>query len=194
MSYSVAPNTTASARSASIKVVDVNGQSFALLQIAQQGTASASPALPGLSIKGACTFRIEADPGGTCGWPLTTFNWPVTIDVTLRARGTTVGWIVFPSTSSAPSNKGGISASLTSTQLTPGQGSPGPAAAAYNVVADGGRWEAAGPTRSRDGRGEISSGTAIGARLILVLPGSDKRWECRSDAKWSLLVRYVDRD
>ena len=191
VTYSVAPNTDPLARSAAIKVVHDNGQSVALFQISQQGTTNASP---GLSLKGAYTFSIEVDPGGACRWPVTRFLWPVSVEIASHAQGTTVGLIVFPPTPSAASNKWSISASPASTQLTPGQGSPGPAAAAYDVVVEGGRWEAGSPTRARDGRGEISSGTASGARLILVLPGSDKRWECRADAKWSLLVRYVDQD
>ncbi len=154
-------------------------------------TPSSSPSLP---VRGAYTFWLEADPGGTCGWPMTRFPWPVAVEVTSYAQGTTVGRMVFPATPSAPSNSWSIHASPTGTRLVPGQESPGPAAAAYDVVVDGGRWEAGGPMRARDGRGEITNGTASGARLILVLPGSDRRWECRSDARWSLLVRYVDRD
>ena len=52
-----------------------------------------------------------------------------------------------------------------------------PAGGAYDVVVDGGRWEAGGLIRARDGKGQITSGTASGARQILTLRGSDKRWE-----------------
>ncbi len=159
----------------------------------RQTAGPGATASPSLRVKGAYTFRLEVDSGRTCGWPVTSFFWPVHVEVTSYVQGTTVGSIVFPPTPSAP-KKWTINASATSTRLIPAQGSPGPAAATYHVVVDGGRWEAGGPTRAHDGRGEITSGTASGARLTLMLPGSDKRWECQSDAKWSLLTRWTDRD
>jgi len=148
----------------------------------------------GLPIRGTYTFVMQVDPDGACGWPVTTFYWPVSIKVTSDVQGTALGSIVFPPTPVSPSNTWSISAGPTRTQLVPRQESPGPAGGAYDVVVDGGRWEAGGLIRARDGRGEITSGTASGARQILTLRGSDKRWECRSDAKWSLLIRHVDLD
>jgi hypothetical protein len=62
------------------------------------------------------------------------------------------------------------------------------------VVVEGGVWEAVGLIRARDGRGEIPSGTASGVELILTLRDSGEQWECRSDVKWSLVIRFVDRD
>ena len=58
----------------------------------------------------------------------------------------------------------------------------------------GGGWEAGGLILAYDDREQITSGPASGAKQILTPRGSDKRWECRSDAKWSLLIRYVDQD
>ncbi len=188
VTYRVAPNTAASVRTATIEVVDVNGQSVAVHRISQQGVAGASPVL---SVSGAYTFRLEAD---SCGWPVTTFYWPVTVKVTSNVQGTTAGSVVFPPIQVTTANMWDISVGPTGTQLVPGQGSPGPAAAAYDLVVDGGLWEAGGPTRAHDGRGEITDGTATGARLTLVLLGSEKRWECSSDARWSLLTRWVDKD
>jgi hypothetical protein len=62
------------------------------------------------------------------------------------------------------------------------------------VIVEGGRWEAGGPTRAPYNRGEITNGTAIGARQLLTISTSGQRWECRANAKWTLLVRYVDND
>lgn len=189
VTYAVAPNTGESARSTSLRAANVNGQSAAALhQITQDGTT----AQPWARVYGAYTFYLEADP--TCGWPVTTFLWPVSVDVTSYVEGTTVGAVVFPPTPAAQSNRWSLHASPTGTQLVPAPDSPGAAAAAYSVVVDGGRWEAGGPTRSHDGRGEISSGTATGTKLTLVLPGSDQRWECRADAKWRMIARWVDWD
>jgi hypothetical protein len=147
-----------------------------------------------LTLRGAYTFVMQVDPDGACGWPVTTFYWPVSAKVTSYEQGTALGSIVFPPTPVSSSNTWSISAGPTRTQLVPRQESPGPAGGAYDVVVDGGRWEAAGLIRARDGRGQITSSTASGARQILTLRGSDKRWECRSDAKWSLLIRHVDLD
>ena len=188
VTYSVAPNMTTTLRTASIKVVDANGQRSAVLHEISQ---TASTWLP---IRGAYTFVMEVDPDGLCGWPVTTFYWPVAIDVSSYAQGTTLGSIVFPTTSASPSNTWSFSAGPTRTELVPRQESPGPAGGEYNVVVDGGRWEAGGLTGGHDGKGEITNGTARGAKQILTLRGSDKRWECQSDAKWSLLIRYVDKD
>jgi len=159
--------------------------------VVHQVSQAASTWLP---IRGAYTFVMQVDPDGACGWPVTTFYWPVAIQVTSYVQGTALGSIVFPPTPVSPSNTWSISAGPTRTQLVPRQESPGPAGGAYDVVVDGGRWEAGGLIRARDGRGQITSGTASGARQILTLRGSDKRWECRSDAKWSLLIRHVDLD
>lgn len=160
------------------------------------GSGDASPGTPSAvapTVKGAYTFWLEADPDGRCGWPITRFFWPVSVEVSSYAQGATVGSIVFPPAPAAPS-RWALHAGPAGTQLVPPTASPGPAAAAYDLVVDGGRWEASGPTRAPDGRGELKSGTASGARLTLVLPGSDKRWECRADARWSLLTRWTDRD
>lgn len=188
VTYRVAANITTSARTASIKVMDANGHRAAVLhQVSQAASTS-------LRMRGAYTFVMEVDPDGTCGWPVTTFYWPVSIKITSYVQGTALGSIVFPSASISSSNTWSISAGPTRTKLVPRQESPGTAGGAYDVVVDGGLWEAGGLTRARDGRGEITSGTASGARQILTLRGSDKRWECRSDAKWSLHTRHVDLD
>lgn len=186
--YNVAENTTTSARTASIKVVDADGNRAAVFHQVNQ----AAPTW--LTLQGAYTFKMEVDPDGACGWPVTTFYWPVNIKVTSYEQGTTLGSIVFPTTSASASNTWSISAGPTWTELEPRQESPGPAGGAYDVVVDGGRWEAGGFTRSRGGRGEITSGTASGAKQILTLRNSGKQWECQSDVKWSLLIRFVDRD
>ncbi len=175
-----------SGQPASIKVVDADGNRAAVVQQVSQATSTR------LSLRGAYTFVMQVDPDGACGWPVTTFYWPVAIRVTSHEGGTALGSVVFPSASVSSSNTWSISAGPTRTQLVPRQESPGPAGGAYDVVVDGGRWEAGGLTRARDGRGEITSGTASGARQILTLRGSDKRWECQSDAKWSLIPRHVD--
>ncbi len=159
----------------------------AVRQSGQAGSTS-------LALRGAYTFAMQVDPDGTCGWPVTTLVWPVSIRVTSLAQGAMTGLIVFPPTASAPLNAWTISAGPAGTTLLPVQGSPGAAAAAYDLVVDGGSWEAGAPTRARDGRAEVTDGIASGARLILVLPGSDERRECRSEAKWSLVTRYVDPD
>jgi hypothetical protein len=172
-----------------VSIVGCSGQ--ADTSVVQQVSQAAST---GLHIRGAYTFVMQVDPDGACGWPVTTFYWPVSIKVTSYVQGTALGSIVFPPTSVSPSNTWSISAGPTRTQLVPRQESPGPAGGAYDVMVDGGRWEAGGLIRARDGRGQITSGTASGARQILTLRGSDKRWECRSDAKWSLLIRHVDLD
>ncbi len=189
VTYSVAPNSTTSTRSASIRVVGANDRgSGGLHLVTQQGTDQ------WLAIRGTYTFEMRADPGGTCGWPVTTFIWPVSIQVASYLQGTTVGTIVFPPTPANPSNTWSLYASPARTQLIPGQGSPGTAAAAYNLVVDGGHWEAGGPTRAPDGRGQITNGTATGARLVLRLPGSEHQWQCSSDVMWSLLIRWADPD
>ncbi len=172
-----------------ILIAGCSGQAGTI--VVQQVSQTASTGLP---IRGAYTFVMQVDPDGACGWPVTTFYWPVAIRVTSHEGDTALGSIVFPSTSISPSNTWSISAGPTRTQLVPRQESPGPAGGAYDVVVDGGRWEAGELIRARDGRGEITSGTASGARQILTLRGSDKRWECRSDAKWSLIPRYGELD
>lgn len=154
--------------------------------------ASAPIAASPVELRGTYTFEMRVDADGTCGWPVKTFLWPVSIDrpssVTSNVR------IVFPPTPAAPRNEWTIRASVTGTELVPAQGSPGRAAAAYDLVASGGNWQAGPATRGHDGRSEITSGTASGAKFTLVLPGSDRRWECGSDATWSLLTRHVDLD
>ncbi len=154
--------------------------------IAQQGTSQP------LTVKGLYTFSIHVAPA--CGWPLTAFAWPVLVEVASYRDGTTVGWVMFPPTSNRPSARWSIYASPTRTGLVPVEGSPGPVIAAYDVVLEGGRWEAGGPTRGFDGRGQVTGGTATGARQTLKMPGSDKLWVCGSDATWSLLVRPMDPD
>lgn len=143
-------------------------------------------------VQGLYTFTIQVAPA--CGWPLTAFAWPVLVDVTSYRDGTTVGSMLFPPTSGRSSARWRIDASPARTELAPADGSPGPVIAAYDVVLEGGRWEAAGPTRGSDGRGQVSGGIAIGARQTLKLPGSDTLWVCGSDAKWSLLIRHLDPD
>jgi hypothetical protein len=152
----------------------------------QQGTGQA------LVVKGLYTFNIQVAPA--CGWPLTAFAWPVLVEVASYVDGTTVGWVLFPPTSDRPSARWSIYASPIRTELVPAEGSPGPVVAAYDVVLEGGRWEAGGPTPGFDGRGQVTGGIATGARQTLKRPGSDRLWECRSDATWSLLVRSLDPD
>jgi len=173
---------------ASIKVMDADGHCPAVLHQINQ---AASTRLP---LRGAYTFVMQVDPDGACGWPETTFYWPVAIEVTSYMSDTVVGSIVFPHTEVPASNTWSISAGPTLTQLVPGQEGPGPAGGAYDVVVDGGTWEAGGLISAHDGKGEVRSGTASGARLILTLRGSDQRWKCQSDVIWSLIIRYVDQD
>lgn len=78
--------------------------------------------------------------------------------------------------------------------IDPRAGKSRPRRRGVDLVVDGGRWEGPLPTRALGGRPEIRNGTATGPRLILALSGSDRRFECRSDARWSLLVRFVDPD
>lgn len=188
VTYHVAENPTTSARTASIKVVGADSLGATVLH---QVSQTASTWLP---IRGTYTFVMVVDPDGTCGWPVTTFYWPVTIEVTSYVEGTTLGSIVFPTTQASPSNTWSISASPTRTELVPRQESPGPAGGEYDVVVDGGHWEAGGLIRGHDGKGEITNGTASDAKQILTLRDSDKHWECQADVKWSLLIRYVDKD
>ena len=191
VTYRVAPNTTTSARSASIRLVPVGDGSPASHRIYQAGTTSASAGPP---VTGPYTFRIEADPDGACGWPVTTFAWPVAVEVASYTQGTTLGAVWFPPSPIALSNRWDIRAGPTGTQLTPGPGGPGRGATRYDLLVDGGHWEAGEPSPARDGRGVITGGTARGARLILEAAGSHRRWECQSDAKWSLLLRNWDSD
>jgi len=151
-------------------------------------------ATPWLLIRGAYTFTMEADPSGVCGWPVTTFYWPVSVQATSYTQGVMVGWVVFPPLQAARPNTWSIYASSTRTELIPGDETPGPAGGPYDVVVVGGSWEAGGPTRAPDGRGQITDGTASGSLQILTLRGSNQHWECRSDAKWNLIVRYADAD
>lgn len=160
----------------------------------QASTAAPPAAAASPPLRGAYTFSLDVDPGGTCGWPMTRFLWPVAVEVAAYADGTTSGSVVFPPAPPSPSSRWSVHAGPAGTQLVPGRGSPGGAAAAYDLVVDGGRWEAGAPTRARDGRGEIASGSASGATLFLSLPGSATRWECRSHVTWRLLTRYVDAD
>ncbi len=186
VTFRVAANITTSARTAAIEVVGSDG-----LSVPHQVSQAAST---WLRIRGAYTLAMQVDLDGACGWPVTTFYWPVAIQVTSYVQGSTFGSIIFPPTPVYPSNTWSISTGPTQTRLVPGQDGPGPAGGAYDVVVDGGRWEAGGLVRAPGGKGQITNGTASGARLVLTMRGSDQRWECQSDVKWSLLVRYVDLD
>ena len=188
VTYRVASNTTTSARTTSIKVMDANGLRAAMFHQVSQDAST------WLRLRGAYTFVMQVDPEGECGWPVTTFYWPVAIKVSSSERGTILGSIVFPRALDSPSNTWSFSTGSSGTQLVPSEDGPGPAGGAYDVVVEEGRWEAGGLVRARDGRGQITSGTASGVKQILTLRDTGKRWECRSDVKWSLLTRYVDRD
>ncbi len=188
VTYRVDANTDTAARTASILVADACGQSAAVSHRVSQAAAAR------LTLHGAYVFVMEVDPDGKCEWPVAKFYWPVLIKDISYEGGTAFGSIVFPPLQVTQSNTWSISASPTRTQLVPRPESPGPADGAYDVVVDGGSWEAGGLIRARDGRGQITSGTASGARLILLQRSSGRRWECRLDAKWSLLIRFVDRD
>jgi len=188
VTFRVAANTTNSERTTLIKVMGTGDQPATALHHVSQAAAEWLP------IRGAYIFALRVDPGGACAWPETTFYWPVVIEVTSYEQGTTLGSIVFPATALSSSNTWSITASPIQAQLEPRPDSPGPVWGPYDLVVDGGRWEAEGIIHAHDGRGEIASGTAVGAKQILTLRDSDKRWECQSDLKWSLLVRYGDED
>jgi hypothetical protein len=188
ISFIVSANTTNIERTASIKVVYAGDRRVTMLYQVSQA------AIKWLPIRGAYTFVLQVDLDGACGWPVTKFYWPVTVNVTSYIRGTTLGSIVFPTTPGSSSSRWDFSASPTRTQLVPRQDSPGPAGGLYEMVVEGGRWKADGVFRAREGRGEIPDGTANGVKQILTLRSSGRQWECQSDAKWSLLIRYVDPD
>ena len=122
-----------------VLIVGCSGQANTI--VVHQVSQAAST---GLTLRGAYTFVMQVDPDGACGWPVTTFYWPVSMKVTSHEQGTALGSIVFPPTSVSSSNTWSISAGPTRTQLVPRQESPGPAGGAYDVVVDGGRWEAGG--------------------------------------------------
>jgi hypothetical protein len=168
-----------------IGIAACGGEAAAIAQ-ASQATPTRVP------LRGTYTFVLQVDRA--CGWPATKFLWPVTVRVTSHAGETALGSIVFPTASPRLSNTWSVSAGPARTRLVPGQNGPGPAGGVYDVLVEGGRWEAGGPTRGRAGKGQITNGTARGARLTLTVRGTTKRWECRSDAQWSLLPRWVDSD
>ncbi len=188
LTYRVAENPIAAARMASIEVVDANDQSE---DVHFKVSQAASTRLP---FRGAYTFVMEVDPDGSCGWPVTTFYWLVFIEITSFVQDTARGSIVFPQTPVSPSSMWSISSSLTKTELVPSQDGPGPAGGEYNLVVEGGNWEAGGFVHTHDGREQITDGTASGVTQILTLRNSDKRWDCQSDVRWSLLIRYGDED
>jgi len=188
VTYRVTRNTTNSDREAAIKVVSTESDDAAALHHVNQSAATE------LRLRGAYTFVLEVDPDGTCGWPETKFYVPVYVKETSYSGDTTTGSIRFPATSASPSNTWSISISSTKTELVPGQQSSGLAGGAYKVEVDGGSWIAGGLSQAPDGRGEIKGGTASGALQTLTLRDSDKRWECQSEAKWSLIIKYTDKD
>jgi len=188
VSYHVAENTTISARASSIEVADANGNRASVYHQVSQAASTWFP------LRGAYTFMMEVDPDGACGWPVTKFYWPVSIKVTSYEQGITLGSIVFPSITADGTNTWSISAGPTQTELVPGKDSPGPAGGEYDIAVDGGHWKAGGLSRGPDGKGQILSGTASGAKLMLTLRDTNEQWACQSDVKWSLIVRYVDKD
>ena len=67
--------------------------------VVQQVSQAAST---GLTLRGAYTFVMQVDPDGGCGWPVTTFFWPVGIEVTSYVRDTALGSSVFLPTPVSP--------------------------------------------------------------------------------------------
>jgi hypothetical protein len=188
VTYHVAPNTTHSDREATIKVVEAESDSAAVLHYVNQSAATK------LHLRGAYTFMLEVDPDGRCGWPETRFYVPVYVKETSFTGDTATGLIKFPAVAATPSNTWSISIYSTKIELVPGPQSSGLAGGAYKVVVDGGSWTAGALSQAPDGRGEIKGGTASGAMQTLTLHDSDERWVCQSEAKWSLIIRYTDED
>jgi hypothetical protein len=186
--YHVEENPIASSREALIEVVDAKGQGESVHHKVSQAASTRMP------FRGVYTFMMETDPDGVCAWPVTKFYWLVSVKITSFMQDTALGSITFPQTPISPSSMWNISSSLTKTELVPSQDSPGPAGGEYDLIVEGGIWEAGGFVVTRDNKEQIVDGTASGATQILTLRDTNQSWECQSDVKWSLLIRYSDED